>query len=180
MARTRYPGTNHTHLGELLSKREGIEIGRTTLRRILVGAGMVSPRSRRPPRHGMRRQRMPKEGMLVQIDGSHHRWLEDRGPQFTLLLAVDDATGCVVSALFCQEKTTHDYFLLMEGLVSSWGVPLTLYADRHSVFTPRIDTGQKPSGATQFTRAMAELGVELIFARSPQAKGRVERMAGTL
>lgn len=68
----------------------------------------------------------------------------------------------------------------MEGLISSWGVPLTLYADRHSVFTPRIDTGQKPSGATQFTRAMAELGVELIFARSPQAKGRVERMAGTL
>ena len=118
--------------------------------------------------------------MLVQIDGSHHRWLEDRGPQFTLLLAVDDATGCVVSALFCQEETTHDYFLLIEGLVSSWGVPLTLYADRHSVFTPRIDTGQKPSGATQFTRAMAELGVELIFARSPQAKGRVERMAGTL
>ena len=68
----------------------------------------------------------------------------------------------------------------MEGLVSSWGVPLTLYADRNSVFTPRIDTGKKPSGATQFTRAMAELGVELIFARSQQAKGRVERMAGTL
>ncbi len=107
LARTRYPGANHTHLGELLSEREGIEIGRTTLWRILVGAAMASPRSRRPPRHRTRRRRMPKEGMLVQIDGSHHRWLEDRGPQFTLLLAVDDATGCVVSALFCQEETTQ-------------------------------------------------------------------------
>ena len=180
LARTRYPGANHTHLGQLLSEREGIEIGRTTLRRVLMDAGMVSPRSRRPLRHRMRRQRMPKEGMLVQIDGSHHRWLEDRGPQFTLLLAVDDATGCVVSTLFCQEGTTHDYFLLMGGLVSSWGVPLTLYAYRHLVFTPRIDTEQKPSGATQFAGAMAELGVELILARAPQTKGRVERMAGTL
>ena len=81
---------------------------------------------------------MPREGMLIQIDGSHHRWLEDRGPQFTLLLAVDDATGCVVGALFCREETTHDYFMLLEGLIRRWGIPLSLYTDRHAVFTPRI------------------------------------------
>ena len=103
LARSRYAGFNHTHLSELLGEREGIEIGRSTLRRILVSAGVNSPRQPRPPKHRVRRQRMPREGMLIQIDGSHHRWLGEDGLQFTLLLAVDDATGCVASALFCQE-----------------------------------------------------------------------------
>ena len=93
MASTTYPGANHTHLSELLSEREGIDIGRTTLRRILVNAGLSSPRQRRPPKHRVRRQRMPREGMLIQLDGSYHRWLGDDGPQFTILFAVDDATS---------------------------------------------------------------------------------------
>ena len=97
LARTRYPDANHTHLGELLREREGIDIGRTTLRRMLAGAGLKSPRRRRPPRHRVRRQRMPREGMLIQVDGSHHRWLGDDGPPFALLLAVDDATGIVAN-----------------------------------------------------------------------------------
>ena len=117
--------------------------------------------------------------MLVQLDGSHHRWLEDRGPQFALLLAVDDATGTVAGALFCRDETTHDYFVLLEEVIDSWGVPLSLYTDRHAVFKPRIDARPKSPGNTQFKRAMDELGIELILARSPQAKGRVERMAGT-
>ena len=86
LAQTRYPDANHTHLGELLREREGIDIGRTTLRRMLAGAGLKSPRRRRPPRHRVRRQRMPREGMLIQVDGSHHRWLGDHGPPFALLL----------------------------------------------------------------------------------------------
>ena len=93
LARTRYAGANHTHLSELLSERDGIDIGRTTLRRILVNAGLSSPRRRRPPKHRVRRQRMPREGMLIQMDGSHHPWLGDLVPPFTLLIAVDDATG---------------------------------------------------------------------------------------
>ena len=80
LARTRYAGVNHTHLSELLGEREGIEIGRSTLHRLLVRAGVSSPRSRRPPKHRVRRQRMPLEGMLIQIDGSHHRWLGKDGP----------------------------------------------------------------------------------------------------
>ena len=95
LARTSYPGANHTHLTELLAQREGIVLGRSTVRRILVSAGITSPRRRRPPRHRVRRQRMPHQGMLVQIDGSHHPWLEERGPRFALLLAVDDATNTV-------------------------------------------------------------------------------------
>ncbi len=82
LAQIRYPEVNHTHVSELLRDREGIDIGRTTLRRILVGAGLKSPRHRRPPRHRVRRQRMPRDGMLIQVDGSHHRWLGDDGSPF--------------------------------------------------------------------------------------------------
>ena len=80
LARTRYAGTNHTHMSELLREHEGIDIARGSLRRLLVSAGENSPRGRRPPKHRVRRQRMPREGMLIQIDGSHHRWLGGDGP----------------------------------------------------------------------------------------------------
>ena len=127
LARTVYEGANHTHLSELLSEREGLDMGRTTLRRILVNAGLSSPRRRRPPKHRVRRQRMPREGMLIQMDGSYHRWLGDDGPQFTILFAVDDATGCVLNALFCNHEDTSSYFLLMRGLLQRRGIPLALY-----------------------------------------------------
>ncbi len=103
LAGTRYHGANHTHLSELLSEREGIHMGRTTLRRILLDAGLRSSRRRRPPKHRVRRQRMPRAGMLVQLDGSYHQWLDDNSPLFTLLLAVDDATRSVVNALSCEQ-----------------------------------------------------------------------------
>ncbi len=178
LAGTIYQGANHTHLSELLGEREGIGIGRTTLRRILVNAGLNSPRRRRPPKHRVRRQRMPREGTLIQLDGSHHRWLGEDGPQFALLFAVDDATGAVVNALFCEQEDSRNYFLLLQGLIQRRGIPLALYTDRHPVFKHRSE--YQPAGtATQFGRAMDELGTQLIFALSPQAKGRVERTAGT-
>ena len=178
LARSRYSGTNHTHLSELLREREGIEVGRTTLRRILTSAALKSPRHRRPPRHRVRRQRMPREGMLIQVDGSHHRWLGDHGPPFALLLAVDDATGIVVNAMFCEQENTRDYFLLMRGLIQRHGIPIALYTDRHSVFKNVPGSG-RAGAPTQFSRAMDELGIQMVFALSPQAKGRVERTAGT-
>ena len=139
LARTRYEGANHSHLSELLAEREGIVIGRTTLRRILVNAGLKSPRRRRPPKHRVRRQRMPREGMLVQVDGSYHRWLGDDGPQLTLLIAVDDATGAVVNALFCEQEDSPSYFRLLQGLIQRRGIPLALYTDRHPVFKHRSE-----------------------------------------
>ena len=178
LAGAMYQGANHTHLSELLSEREGIDIGRTTLRRILVNSGLESPRRRRPPKHRVRRQRMTQEGMLIQLDGSHHRWLGEDGPQFALLFAVDDATGTVVNALFCDQEDSLSYFRLMQGLIRRRGIPLALYTDRHPVFKHRSE--YRPAGTvTQFGRAMEELGIQLIFALSPQAKGRVERTAGT-
>ena len=177
LARTVDEGANHTHLSELLSERESLDMGRTRLRRILVNAGLSSPRRRRPPKHRVRRQRMPREGMLIQMNGSYHRWLGEDGPQFTILFAVDDATGCVVNALFCDHEDTSSYFLLMQGLLRRRGIPLALHTDRHPVFKHKSEC--QPAGTpTQFGRAMEELGIQLIFAMSPQAKGRVERTAG--
>ena len=116
--------------------------------------------------------------MLLQVDGSHHPWLEERGPRLVLLLAVDDATGTVVDALFCEQEDAHNYFLLIQGLIERCDIPVALYTDRHEVFRHTPGSGL-PGMPTQFSRAMGELGVQMIFARSPQAKGRVERTAGT-
>jgi len=188
LARTRYVGVNYTHLTELLEEQEGIALSRSTVRSILLNAGMASPRRRRPPRHRVRRRRFPQEGMLLQIDGSIHHWLEDRGPQMALLLVVDDATGTVPGALFHTEEDSHGYFRLLWKIIESRGIPLALYSDHHGVFwythQRREQRNEEPSAdkrkPTQFGRAMRELGIEQVFAWSPQAKGRVERVAGTL
>ena len=181
LAGNTYAGANHTHFTDLLREREGIDLGRQTVRRILTRAGLSSPRRRRPPKHRVRRERMPQAGMLIQVDGSHHPWLEQRGPRFALLLAVDDATGVVSNAVFRQAEDTRGYFLLMEGLIRRWGIPLALYTGRHGVFkfSGRPRHVPRPVESTHFSRSIRELGVQQIFARSPQAKGRVERAAGT-
>ena len=181
LAGAHYSGANHTHLTELLREREGIDLGRQTVRRILTRAGLPSPLWRRPPKHRVRPDRMPQAEMLVQVDGSHHPWLEERGPRFVLLLAVDDATGMVANAVFRQAEDTRGYFILMDGLIRRWGIHLALYINRHGVFkfNGRPRHVPRPVESTHFTRSVRELGVQQIFARSPQAKGRMERAAGT-
>ena len=186
LARGRYSGVNHTHFTELLAEREDISCSRSTIRRILTGAGLPSGRHHQPLQHRHRRQRMPQEGMLLQIDGSHHQWLGEDGPWLSLLLAVDDATGTVPYAVFRQQEDTEGYLRLLKGIIGKRGIPLAVYSDRHFIFcysksengsgeAPVIDRG-KP---TQFGRAMQELGITQVFARSPEAKGRVERANGT-
>ena len=179
LASNGYAGANHSHLTELLREREGIDLSRPTVRRILTRAGIGSPRSRRSQQHRFRRRRMPQEGMLLQIDGSQHPWLEDRGPKLTLLIAVDDATGVVAQAVFRTTEDTRGYLVLLEGLVRQWGIPLALYSDRHAAFKYNARQKPVPVETTQFARVMRELGVQQIFALSPQAKGRVERMLET-
>jgi hypothetical protein len=128
---------------------------------------------------------MPQEGMLLQVDGSHHNWLEDRGPRLTLLVAVDDATGTIPYALFRQNEDTSGYLLLLKGIIERYGIPLAVYTDRHAIFQQtrvwKHDASlNKNRKATQVERALRELGVTQIFAHSPEAKGRVERTNGTL
>ena len=115
---------------------------------------------------------------MIQMDGSHHPWLGDQVPPFTLLIAVDDATVPVADALFCEKEEAYTYFLLIQDLLQSVGIPIALYVDRHGVFRHTPGSGL-PATSTQFSRAMDELGIQMIFALSPQAKGRVERAAGT-
>ena len=187
LAQERYRGLNHCHLTELLEEREGICLSRSTVRRVLVAAGLKSPRHRCPAKHHCRRERYPQEGMLLQIDGSYHDWLEGRGPYLTLVAAVDDATGMVVAALFREHEDAQGYFLLLREILQRRGIPLALYSDRHGIFqrSPKDPetleeqlSGQRQP--TQFGRAVRELGIQSIFALSPQAKGRIERLFGTL
>ena len=179
LASNGYAGANHSHFTELLREREGIDLSRPTVRRILVKAGIGSPRSRCSQQHRFRRRRMPQEGMLIQVDGSPHAWLEERADKFVLLLAVDDATGTVAQAIFHPTEDTRGYLVMLEGLVRQWGIPLALYSDRHAAFKYNARQGPVLYESTQFARVMRELGIQQIFAMSPQAKGRVERMAST-
>ena len=181
-----YDGANHTHLTELLAERDGLHLSRSSVRRILLGEGIRTPRRRRPPRHRRRRERFAQEGMLLQVDGSRHDWLEGRGPWLTLIGGIDDATGTVPFACFREQEDSHGYLRLIEGVIQRKGVPLAVYSDRHSIFVvspPREATveealaGQAPR--TQVGRALDELGISLILAHSPQAKGRIERLWGT-
>ncbi len=179
MARERYSGVNHTHLAELLAERERIMLSRSTLRRLLTEAGLPSPRRGRSPRHRYRRQRMPQEGMLLQLDGSHHAWLGSRGPWLTMFLAIDDATGTVPYALFREQEDTIGYFELLKAIINRCGIPLGVYTDRDSVFHVVRGACNGGGSLTQFGRALRELGITHVMAHSPEAKGRVERANGT-
>lgn len=181
-----YAGVNHTHLAELLAEREGIALPRSTLSDLLREAGIRSPRpQRRRSKHRSRRERYPQEGMLLQVDASHHDWLEGRGPRLALLAVIDDATGKVPAARFQVTEDARGYMYLLRDLCRKVGVPQALYSDKHTIFWPTNgETLQEQLAGrrspTQFGRAMAELGIQLIAAHSPQAKGRVERLWGTL
>ena len=189
LASRKYQGFNQQHLTEMLAESEGIKLSRPTVRRILLQAGISSPRRRRAPKHRRRRDRYPREGMLLQLDASRHDWLEGRGPYLSLVGAIDDATGKVPWACFREQEDAHGYFVVMRQTVTRFGIPMAAYADRHSIFyqgkevqlrklslEEQLAARREP---TQFGRLLNELGVQLIHALSPQAKGRVERLWGT-
>ena len=185
LATGKYVGFNQQHLTEQLEANEGIAVSRSSVRRILGEAGIGSPRTRRVPKHRSRRERYARAGMLVQIDASPHDWLEGRGPRLTLFAAIDDATGELLALLFRAEEDAQGYFLLVQMIVERHGRPLALYHDRHSIFRVNAPetTAEQLAGErapTQFGRLLDELTITSIAARSPQAKGRVERLFGTL
>jgi hypothetical protein len=183
LAKSKYQGFNQQHFSEKLEDIEGIPLSRSTVRRILLKAGIASPRKRRAPKHRSRRQRYPQAGMLLQTDGSPHDWLEGRGPSLCLIGVIDDATSEVPYACFQDQEDSAGYMQMLQGLTLSRGIPLALYHDRHSIFEVPIHTapsveeqlaGKKP--LTQVGRLLEELGINSIPANSPQAKGRVERL----
>lgn len=186
LGQSTYAGCNTQHFTELLSEPEGITISRSSVRLILLQAGIRSPRRRRPPKHRSRRERYTQRGMLLQIDGSDHDWLQGRGPRLTLVGAIDDATGEVPYALFRDEEDAQGYILLLRQIVAEHGIPQALYHDRHGIFErsskepetveEQLEGKRRP---TQFGRVMEELGIVSIHSLSPQARGRIERLWGT-
>jgi transposase len=179
LAQTRYRGVNDSHLADLLAEDEGIVIGRSSLQRLLRGAGVGTTRTRRRPRYRSRRERMPQAGLLVQIDGSPHDWLEGRGPRLTLVGAIDDATGAIVAATFCEFEDSRAYLTILARMCRDHGIPAAVYRDRSGIFAPIRRGGPLGDAGTQVGRAFAELGINSIPAASAQAKGRIERLWGT-
>lgn len=188
LATTEFAGFNPVHLAETLAEDGHAElaVSARTLRRILAAAGRPPVPTRRSPRHRSRRERMPRAGMLLQVDGSRHDWLEGRGPVLTLIGAIDDATGIVTAATFRAAEDAAGYLEVFRRTVVRHGRPLAIYSDRHGIFV--TDPNRPPTLAeqlagrrafTQVGRALDEAGIGWIGARSPQAKGRVERLWGT-
>jgi len=185
MARSSYADYNDHHLTDILAEDHGIQLSRSSVCRLRREASLVSPRKKRPPRHRSWRPRRPQSGMLLQVDGSHHPWLEDRGPELCLIAAIDDATGEVPWAVFRPEEDAAGYFLLLRHISQSHGLPLAVYADRHTIFQSpkKASIAEQLAGKpprSQFGRLLHELAIQLIPAYSPQAKGRIERLFGTL
>jgi len=181
----KYYDLNVCHLQELLAREEEIVLGRSTLDRLLKQAGLRQPAQPSAVVHRRRRARRAAEGMLLQIDGSPFAWLERRGPQADLIGAIDDATGKIVFLGFRPSEDQVGYLLLLRSIAQCYGLPMSIYHDRHTILrSPKQPTleeqlaGQPPMSQVQ--RVMAELGIESIAAYSPQAKGRIERLWGTL
>lgn len=183
LAKGKYAGFNDSHLRDKLAGEENLVLSRSSVRRMLRQAGLRSPQKRRPPKYRKRRERRPQEGMLLLVDASRHRWLQQRGPWLTLLGFVDDATGKVATAQFQAEpEDSAGYLRLIRSLVEQHGIPLALYRDRHSTLQrndahwsleEQLEGRQLP---TQVGRALEQLGVEVLVAYTAPAKGRIERL----
>jgi hypothetical protein len=184
--RTTYERFNDVHLTEKLREVHGLPVSRAAVRRIRLTLGLPAQRPRRAPPHRRRRPRADAVGRLVQLDGSPFAWLEDRGPELTLLGAIDDASSHVLALWFRPHEDLHGYTVLLEQLCRAHGLPVALYGDRLNVFV-RNDAHwsleEQLAGAqapTHFGRILADLGIGYIAAHSPEAKGRIERLWGTL
>lgn len=177
--RDRYHDLNVRHFHEKLREEHGIQLSYTWVYRALVGAGLVQKRRRRAP-HRRRRERRPLPGMLLHIDGSKHRWLND-DRWYDLLVILDDATSQIYYAQLVEEESTRTVMTALREVIEKEGLFCALYSDRGSHFfvTPKAGEKVDKQRITQVGRALRELGVQMIAAYSPQARGRSERNFGT-
>lgn len=177
IVREHYPDFGPTLACEMLHERHELTLSKETLRQLMTKAGMWLPRSARQAGLHQPRERRKCLGELVQIDGSRHAWFEQRRDPCVILVYVDDATGRILHLHFAETESTDSYFVATHGYLHQHGKPRAFYADRAAVFRSPAANRYNP---TQFQRALDELGIELICANSPQAKGRVERANRTL
>jgi len=182
-----YSHANFQHFQELLAEYEKIPISYSALYAMLSKSGIPSPKRRRRFTNHRRRKRKAAEGLLVQLDASPFGWLED-GQAYHLHGGIDDATGQIVSLYLAESECLEGYFQTMHLMLELYGIPVSIYSDRHSIFfSPQKDKlsleeqlAGKRVNLTQFGRAMSQLGIHMIPARTAQAKGRIERLWQTL
>ena len=183
----KYHDFHPTFAHEKLTKYHNVTFSVERLRQAMIAEDIWKPKRRKSVRNHQMRKRRECEGELIQIDGSPHDWFEGRGSvgMCTLLVYIDDATGKLLHLEFVESESTWSYFKATKRYFENHGKPLAFYNDKHGVFRVNSTKAGAAStsdsvGLTQFGRAMKELEVELIYAHSPQAKGRVERVNQTL
>lgn len=178
--RGQYQGFGPTLAAEKLLEREGIKVSAETVRRAQIRLKLWRPKSRKQKRLHQLRDRRPRFGELIQIDGSPHAWFEGRGPRCTLIVFIDDATSRLTALRFVPVESTRAYLEALRDQVLEHGRPLAFYLDRHGIFRVNAKDAKSGDGKTEFHRVADRLGIEPIHALTPQAKGRVERANQTL
>jgi transposase len=181
LIKEKYDDFGPTLAHEKLTEVHGLKLSRESVRQIMIAERIWKPKRAKQPETHQMRERRACFGELVQIDGSDHDWFEGRGPRCTLLVYIDDATGQLGELWFVPEETFFGYCEASRHYFERFGKPAAFYSDKHGIF--RVNQPRPlgtTSGLTQFGRAMQELGVEIICANSPQAKGRIERANQTL
>jgi transposase len=180
LLREKYPDFGATLAAEKLAELDQITVSHETVRQIQMKLGLWKPRLRREKYIHQPRERRPRFGELVQIDGSAHDWFEGRAPRCNLTVFIDDATSRLMVLHLSPTETTEAYVTALKQYVLTQGIPLALYSDRHSIFRVNAVDAVKSDGKTEFNRVTERLKIEQICAHSPQAKGRVERANQTL
>lgn len=183
----KYKEANFKHFQELLERFENIKISYAPLYEILKNAGIESPKKRRRFKPHRRRKRKAQKGLLIQMDATPYKWFGD-GKMYALHGAIDDATGEIVGLYMTKNECLQGYFETTRQIILNYGIPVSIYCDRHAIFlstkasklTIEDQLQGKVCNDTQFGRAMKELGITIISARSPQAKGRIEKLWDTL
>ena len=173
-----YRGFGPTFTAQKLAEHQQIVVSAETVRKLLIAEQLWTPGKARRHFHPLR-QRRPRFGELVQADGSPHHWFGDESPACTLLVVIDDATSAILHALFVPVESTDAYFTLFAAYFRTYGLPAAVYTDRHSIFRLSGEDATADD-RTQLGHAFHQLDIELICARTPQAKGRVERANRTL
>jgi hypothetical protein len=179
LVRERYADFGPALAAEKLVELHDLKVSGETLRRWMIEAGLWLSRKQRRRFHQPRLRR-ESMGELIQIDGSEHRWFENRARPCTLLVFIDDATGRLMQLRFVESESTETYFAALRGYLETHGCPVAFYSDKHTVFRVAKQDARGGQGLTQFGRALAELNIEILCANSSQAKGRVERVNRTL
>lgn len=165
---------------EMLEEYHNIKISVETLRKIMIKEGIWKSRKQKHVIVHQMRSRRSRFGELIQIDGSYHKWFENRDEKCCLLVFIDDATSKITSAEFCKHETTNNYLHALKTHIEKYGKPRAIYSDKHSVFKVNKKTNITGREITHFASVLKDLDVDLICANTPQAKGRVERKNGVL